>query len=89
MEAYIRQKRASPGMVQASDLQITRPMSASRNGRESQSHAYDGPLQFMMSPNNPDQIISASTPTSPNNQGTNYVLFIFYLKLKLLWHFSF
>lgn len=89
MEAYIRQKRASPGMVQASDLQITRPMSASRNGCESQSHAYDGPLQFMMSPNNPDQIISASTPTSPNNQGTNCVLFIFYLKLKLLWHFSF
>lgn len=67
MEAYIRQKRASPGMVQASDLQITRPMSASRNGRE--SHAYDGPLQFMMSPNNPDQIISTSTPTSPNNHG--------------------
>lgn len=57
-------------MVQASDLQITRPMSASRNGRD--SHAYDGPLQFMMSPNNPDQIISASTPTSPNNQGMKY-----------------
>lgn len=67
MEAYIRQKRASPGMVQASDLQITRPMSASRNGRE--SHAYDGPLQFMMSPNNPDQIISTSSPTTPNNHG--------------------
>ncbi|XP_058828433.1 protein king tubby 1 isoform X2 [Topomyia yanbarensis] len=57
MEAYIRQKRATPGMVQASDLQLVRPMSAvNRNGRE--VHAYDGPMQFMMSPSNPDQIIS-------------------------------
>uniref|UniRef100_A0A182LU46 Uncharacterized protein n=1 Tax=Anopheles culicifacies TaxID=139723 RepID=A0A182LU46_9DIPT len=60
MEAYIRQKRATPGMVQASDLQLVRPMSGiNRNGRE--VHAYDGPMQFMMSPNNPDQIM----PTSP------------------------
>ncbi|XP_058055068.1 protein king tubby [Anopheles bellator] len=60
MEAYIRQKRATPGMVQASDLQLVRPMSAvNRNGRE--VHAYDGPMQFMMSPNNPDQIISTTT----------------------------
>ncbi|XP_058461241.1 protein king tubby 1 isoform X2 [Malaya genurostris] len=59
MEAYIRQKRATPGMVQASDLQLVRPMSAvNRNGRE--VHAYDGPMQFMMSPSNPDQIISSS-----------------------------
>lgn len=59
MEAYIRQKRASPGMVQASDLQM-RPMSGSRNnGRE--IHAYEGPLQFMMSPNNPDQLIQGGT----------------------------
>uniref|UniRef100_A0A182U686 Uncharacterized protein n=1 Tax=Anopheles melas TaxID=34690 RepID=A0A182U686_9DIPT len=60
MEAYIRQKRATPGMVQASDLQLVRPMSGvNRNGRE--VHAYDGPMQFMMSPTNPDQIM----PTSP------------------------
>lgn len=59
MEAYIRQKRATPGMVQASDLQLVRPMSAvNRNGRE--VHAYDGPMQFMMSPSNPDQILSSS-----------------------------
>lgn len=83
MEAYIRQKRASPGMVQASDLQITRPMSASRNGRD--SHAYDGPLQFMMSSNNPDQIITASTPTSPNNQGLCF--FFYLLKLNPFWQF--
>lgn len=61
MEAYIRQKRASPGMVQASDLQINRPMSAIRttNGRE--LHAYDGPMQFMASSQNPDQILSNTT----------------------------
>nr|XP_019933327.2 protein king tubby 2 [Aedes albopictus] len=80
MEAYIRQKRATPGMVQASDMQLVRPMSAvNRNGRE--VHAYDGPMQFMMSPNNPDQILTSTgmvttttttgnaslttTPTSP------------------------
>lgn len=63
MEAYIRQKRAATGMVQASDLQINRPMSGARNnGRE--SHAYDGPMQFMMSPQDPDEI-----PTSPSNEG--------------------
>lgn len=62
MEAYIRKKRAQPGMVQASDLQITRPQSGLRNGRE--SHAYDGPMQFMMSPQNPDDI-----PTSPSSEG--------------------
>jgi tubby and related proteins len=66
MEAYIKQKRAQPGMVQASDLQITRPMSGMRgtasgssNGRE--THAYDGPMQFTMSPNNPDQIMPTTT----------------------------
>ncbi|XP_038112431.1 protein king tubby 1 [Culex quinquefasciatus] len=70
MEAYIRQKRATPGMVQASDLQLVRPMSAvNRNGRE--VHAYDGPMQFMMSPSNPDQIISSSgSPTTVTTTGT-------------------
>ncbi|XP_062133569.1 protein king tubby isoform X2 [Drosophila sulfurigaster albostrigata] len=62
MDAYIRQKRASPGMVQASDLQINRPMSGMRsNSRE--LHAYDGPMQFMGSTQNPDQILS-------NNSGS-------------------
>lgn len=51
-----------PGMIQASDLQITRPASGMRNGRE--MHAYDGPMQFMMSPSNPDQILVQSTPIS-------------------------
>lgn len=51
-----------PGMIQASDLQITRPASGMRNGRE--MHAYDGPMQFMMSPGNPDQILVQSTPLS-------------------------
>lgn len=62
MEAYIRQKRAAPGMVQASDLQM-RPMSGVRNASR-EIHAYDGPMQFMMSPSNPDQI-----PSSPSNEG--------------------
>lgn len=72
MEAYVRQKRAAPGMIQASDLQIMRPMSGTTSGRPSshlssqsrEVHAYDGPMQFMMSPNNPDQI-----PTSPSSEG--------------------
>uniref|UniRef100_A0A336KFE1 Protein king tubby n=1 Tax=Culicoides sonorensis TaxID=179676 RepID=A0A336KFE1_CULSO len=62
VEQQIKQKRAMPGMIQASDLQITRPVSGMRNGRE--MHAYDGPMQFMMSPGNPDQIIVQSTPIS-------------------------
>ncbi|XP_064544032.1 protein king tubby isoform X2 [Drosophila montana] len=57
MDAYIRQKRASPGMVQASDLQMTRPMSGMR-GNSRELHAYDGPMQFIGSPHNPDQILS-------------------------------
>ncbi|KFB35613.1 Protein king tubby [Anopheles sinensis] len=71
MEAYIRQKRATPGMVQASDLQLVRPMSGvNRNGRE--VHAYDGPMQFMMSPNNPDQLMPSSpTLTTMPAAGAN------------------
>lgn len=81
MENYIKQKRATPGMVQASDLQI-RPMSGttvqiptsakSNSGLRTNSrelHAYDGPMQFMMSPNNPDQILPTSTLTSPSSEG--------------------
>lgn len=67
MEAYIRQKRAAPGMVQASDLQM-RPMSGVRSTSR-ELHAYDGPMQFMMSPSNPDQI-----PSSPSNEGKNCVI---------------
>ena len=61
MEAYIRQKRASPGMVQASDLQINRPMSGLRTSASREMHAYDGPMQFISSPQNPDQILSNTT----------------------------
>ena len=61
MEAYIRQKRASPGMVQASDLQINRPMSGLRTSTSREMHAYDGPMQFISSPQNPDQILSNTT----------------------------
>lgn len=69
MESYIRQKRAAPGIVQASDLQISRPMSGAggiggvRNGGRREIHGYDGPLQFM-SPNNPDQIFPISSPNT-------------------------
>lgn len=65
MEAQIKQKRAMPGMIQASDLQIGRPMSGMRNGRE--VHAYDGPMQFIMAPNNPDQIINTSPVITPQS----------------------
>lgn len=63
MEAYIRQKRASPGMVQASDLQINRPISALRSTANAtrELHAYDGPMQFINSAQNPDQILSNTT----------------------------
>lgn len=69
MEAYIRQKRASPGMVQATDLQILRPKSGVRSGPE--AHAYDGPMQFMMSSNNPDQIVSTHIPITQSIEGKN------------------
>lgn len=92
MEAYIRQKRATPGMMQASDLQMRPPSATSgstasmaaavaaaaastggpnahRNGRNSEIHGYDGPMQFMMSPNNPDQLLPTSVPTSPSSEG--------------------
>ncbi|XP_013098512.1 protein king tubby [Stomoxys calcitrans] len=77
MEAYIRQKRASPGMVQASDLQINRPMSGLRsntnNARE--LHAYDGPMQFISSTQNPDQILSNTTAdvNSPTSMASTVV----------------
>lgn len=67
MEVYIKQKRASPGLVQASNLQIMRPMSAiSRNGREV-LHAYDGPMQFMSSSQNPDQLTTSPTKASSSS----------------------
>lgn len=81
MENYIKQKRATPGMVQASDLQM-RPMSGSaqiatsgkansgiRVSSSREIHAYDGPMQYMMSPNNPDQILPTSALTSPSSEG--------------------
>ena len=61
MEAYIKQKRASPGMVQASELQMSRPKSAHTNSRH--LHAYDGPMQYLASPQNPDQIVSTPLTT--------------------------
>lgn len=82
MENYIKQKRATPGMIQANDLQLLRPMSGStamssnapiapavrvNSGRE--LHAYDGPMQFMMSPNNPDQLTNdIVSPSRDGNQ---------------------
>lgn len=89
MENYIKQKRATPGMVQASDLQM-RPMSGTaqiptsaktsggiRVSSSREMHAYDGPMQFMMSPNNPDQILPTSALTSPSSEGILFQLFFF------------
>ncbi|XP_077298529.1 tub domain-containing protein ktub [Arctopsyche grandis] len=62
MEQKMRQKRQNVGMVQANDLRISsakhRPSSGAR-GRE--LHGYDGPMQYMMSPVNPDQVIPLQT----------------------------
>lgn len=81
MEAYIKQKRAAPGMVQSTTAnEYQRPMSGlaattttatikintTTTGRQMQG--YDGPLQFLTSPNNPDQILPLSTPTTPINE---------------------
>lgn len=91
MENYIKQKRATPGMVQASDLQMrpmsgTAPISTSaksvgglRVSSSRELHGYDGPMQFMMSPNNPDQILSTSALTSPNSEGNFYSSILFKL----------
>ncbi|XP_068623145.1 protein king tubby [Battus philenor] len=61
MEQKMRQKRQNSGMVQANDLRVSsakRPISGSRS-RE--LHGYDGPMQFLMSPINPDQVIPLQT----------------------------
>ncbi|XP_075234466.1 tub domain-containing protein ktub isoform X2 [Lycorma delicatula] len=61
MEQKMRQKRQTPGMIQASDVtsaslvknRALRATSA-RNGRERELCGYDGPLQFTMVHGNPD-----------------------------------
>lgn len=100
MENYIKQKRATPGMVQASDLQM-RPMSgtaqistsgkansAIRISSSREMHGYDGPMQYMMSANNPDQILPTSALTSPSSEGNllfycRYLLLIIIMRLVL------
>ncbi|XP_047507841.1 protein king tubby isoform X1 [Pieris napi] len=61
VEQRMKQKRQSLGLVQANDLRVgsaKRPISGSRS-RE--LHGYDGPMQFLMSPVNPDQVIPLQT----------------------------
>ncbi|CAH0397204.1 unnamed protein product [Chilo suppressalis] len=61
IEQKMKQKRQHSGMVQANDLRVgsaKRPISGSRS-RE--LHGYDGPMQFLMSPVNPDQVIPLQT----------------------------
>lgn len=62
MEQKMRQKRQNVGMVQANDLRVNpaknRPTSGLRN---KELHGYDGPMQFLMSPVNPDQVIPLQT----------------------------
>lgn len=61
LEQKMKQKRQKSGMVQANDLRVgsaTRPISGSRS-RE--LHGYDGPMQYLMSPVNPDQVIPLQT----------------------------
>lgn len=53
MEQKMRMKRQTPGMVQASDA---RTASAKSRALHRELHGYDGPLQFTMSPGNPDGV---------------------------------
>lgn len=87
-------------MVQASDLPI-RPMSgttqiptsAKANSAMRMSsremHAYDGPMQFMMSPNNPDQILPTSALSSPSNEGIYLEPFYRYIAVQFALYFKF
>nr|XP_022905783.1 protein king tubby-like [Onthophagus taurus] len=55
MEMKMKQKRQTAGMIQASDGSAS---AKNRQGNRKEMHAYDGPLQYTMKDNNPDQVIS-------------------------------
>ncbi|PSN38975.1 Protein king tubby [Blattella germanica] len=80
MEQKMRQKRQTPGMVQASDVRSvsakgqnglqSRATSASTRGRE--LHGYDGPLQYTMAPGNPDSVISLQSNNDNHEEDLDY-----------------
>jgi len=112
MEQKMRQKRQTPGMVQASDVRTvsakgqngfqSRTTSASSRGRELHGMpelntffinsdiyiqlryqlnnrvftlaGYDGPLQYTMTPGNPDSVISQQSNNHSHEEG-KYVFF--------------
>ncbi|XP_071452538.1 protein king tubby isoform X2 [Hetaerina americana] len=73
MEQKLRNKRQMSGALQASDINTTvslsknslqsRPQASS--GRTRELHGYDGPLQYTMSPGNPDSV-SGGVPRNGN-----------------------
>nr|CAD7573306.1 unnamed protein product [Timema californicum] len=81
MEQKMKQKRQTSGMVQASDARSTsakarnglaaRPISTQNRGRE--LHGYDGPLQFTMSPENPDSVIAVQSAPHAEDEVSSQV----------------
>nr|CAD7400184.1 unnamed protein product [Timema poppensis] len=81
MEQKMKQKRQTSGMVQASDARSTsakarnglaaRPISTQNRGRE--LHGYDGPLQFTMSPENPDSVIAVQSAAHAEDEVSSQV----------------
>lgn len=74
LEQKQRMRRATPSVVLASDVSLespfVRPSSHSKNNLE--RHAYDGPMQFTMSPNNPDQIMTKVTVNTYEGRFCNH-----------------
>ncbi|VVC98878.1 unnamed protein product [Leptidea sinapis] len=61
MEQKMKQKRQSSGLVLANDLRVSSAKRPISGNRSRELHGYDGPMQFLMSPINPDQVIPLQT----------------------------
>lgn len=55
-------RHGNMALIQANDLRVTH--------HQPGKHAYDGPMQFMMSPHNPDQVIPLQTNRISTFDGT-------------------
>lgn len=71
-----RIRRATPSVVLASDVSLESPFARPSSYVKSslERHAYDGPMQFMMSPKNPDQILTKVSVNSYEGISINYSL---------------
>ncbi|GLV37159.1 king tubby [Carabus blaptoides fortunei] len=68
MEQKMRQKRQTTGMIQASDFRSKSAKSRSSSANRRELHGYDGPMQYSMSKDNPDQVISIAPTNSDNDE---------------------